>query len=368
MARDDKSNKFLVQAGQDHTVAVAPLESGGQSLQTDQVEPENQRHRELRQALQSLERRYQSLLDNIPDVIYSLDEQGVVTTVNKASIAFGYRPEELVGKHFLEFINPKDRYQVQISYTKLMQPRKNKSKTLQFRLVTKSGDIRWIEANCSIRFSDQGEFELVEGVCRDITKSITNQNLLIKSHEELEAQVRLRTQELLQANMELQKEINEKAITEKALLEREADLQMEKSNLKQANTALKVLLKRREVDKKALEEQVLYNVKKLVAPYLNKILKETSDKNIKNYVNIVESNLRDITCGFSRRLSLEYYGLSTSELKVANFVRQGKKNKEIASLLGLSVRTVEAFRQGIRNKLRIQNKKVNLRTFLMTIS
>lgn len=344
--------------------AFAP--SGDPSSET--FEADKQRNQELRQALQSLEQRYQSLLDNIPDVIYSLDEQGVITTINRAISSYGYRPEEIIGNHFLDYINPKDREQVHISYGKLMRPRTNTSKTLQFRLITRAGEIRWLETNCSIRFSPQGRFILMEGVCRDITKSVNNQNLLIKSHEELEAQVHIRTQELLKANMELKKEIYERVATEKALLEREADLEMEKANLKQANTALKVLLKRREVDKKALEEQVLYNVKKLVSPYLNKIYKDTPDQNIKTYLSIVESNLRDITCGFSRRLSLEFYGLSTSELKVANFIRQGKKNKEIAALLGLSVRTVESFRQGIRNKLRIQNKKVNLRTFLMSIN
>ncbi|MBI5552222.1 MAG: helix-turn-helix transcriptional regulator [Desulfobacterales bacterium] len=173
--------------------------------------------------------------------------------------------------------------------------------------------------------------------------------------------------ELTQANEALQRKIDDRFITEKALRDREAELEMEKTNLQEANTALKVLLKRREEDKRALEEQVMYNVKKLVLPFLGKVQKENLDERQKSFLGIVEANLRDITCGFSRRLSLAYYGLTTSELKVANFIRQGKKNREIAELLNLSVRTVEAYRQAIRNKLRLQNKKVNLRTFLMSI-
>jgi DNA-binding CsgD family transcriptional regulator len=65
---------------------------------------------------------------------------------------------------------------------------------------------------------------------------------------------------------------------------------------------------------------------------------------------------------------MESYGLTSSELKVANFVRQGKRTREIASLLGISTRTVEAYRLGIRRKMRIQGRKVNLRTFLMSIN
>lgn len=174
--------------------------------------------------------------------------------------------------------------------------------------------------------------------------------------------------ELMRTNEELQRKIDERFVIEKALRDREAELEMEKTNLQEANTALKVLLKRREADKRLVEEQVMYNVKKLVLPFLSKVQKEGLDERQKSYLEIVEANLRDITCGFSRRLSLAYYGLTTSELKVANFIRQGKKNREIADLLNLSVRTVEAYRQAIRNKLRLQNKKINLRTFLMSIN
>ena len=73
------------------------------------------------------------------------------------------------------------------------------------------------------------------------------------------------------------------------------------------------------------------------------------------------------TAAFSRQLALEFYNLSRAELKVANFIRQGRRSKEIAEVLGLSVRTVEACRNNIRRKLRIKNKKVNLRTYLLSI-
>jgi DNA-binding CsgD family transcriptional regulator len=65
---------------------------------------------------------------------------------------------------------------------------------------------------------------------------------------------------------------------------------------------------------------------------------------------------------------MESYALTSSELKVANFIRQGKRTREIAALLGISPRTVEAYRLGIRRKMRIQGRKVNLRTFLMSIN
>jgi len=167
--------------------------------------------------------------------------------------------------------------------------------------------------------------------------------------------------------MELQKEIEDRRASVKALREREAELVTEKANLQAANTALKVLLKRREMDKKDLEEQVLYNLKKMVTPYLQTLQKKITDENHRAYLSIIESNLEDITSGFSRRLSLTYCGLSPSELRIAKLIRQGRKSCEIAKLLNLSTRTVEAARQSVRRKLRLDNRQMNLRTFLMSI-
>lgn len=43
---------------------------------------------------------YYNLVQALPDIVYSLDENGNFTFVNNSVGAIGYRPEELVGKHF----------------------------------------------------------------------------------------------------------------------------------------------------------------------------------------------------------------------------------------------------------------------------
>ena len=308
-----------------------------------------------------------SLVDNIPDVIYALDEKGAITVINRAVNAFGYLQEELTSRFFLDLVHDNDRERIAKAYFSALTARQTRTQTQQFRILTKSGEVRWLEVNCGIRFNPQGQFIMHEGVCRDITNNVNNQKSLSRDRELLEAQVRTRTDEILHANIELQREIDERRTTEKMLRDRESELEMEKANLQEANTALKVLLKRRELDKRALEERVISNINRLVLPYLKTIRRESSDNRHRDYVRIVESNLNDITCNFSRRLSLGFYSLSTAELKVANFIRQGKKSRDIAHLLGLSPRTVDTYRQSIRHKLRIRNKNINLRTFLMSI-
>ncbi|MBI5897553.1 MAG: PAS domain S-box protein, partial [Desulfobacterales bacterium] len=333
-----------------------------------QLEMENDQLHHLRQALPDLAQQYQALADSISQVVYMLDERGFVLTVNRAVTAWGDTPEEWIGRLLAARVDESDREHVARVYAQLVDARQDRTHTHQFRLRAKTGELRWLEAQTTIRFSEQGRFHWCQGVCRDLTPMLQPENNMAVAPEAAAAQATPRVLELTRANEALRRTIDERFLTEKALRDREADLEMEKTNLQEANMALKVLLKRREEDKRALEEQVMYNVKKLVLPFLSKVQKESLDERQKSYLGIVEANLRDITCGFSRRLSLAYYGLSTSELKVANFIRQGKKNREIADLLNLSVRTVEAYRQAIRNKLRLQNKKVNLRTFLMSIN
>jgi PAS domain S-box-containing protein len=333
----------------------------------EQLEKEKDAYQNLKAELRELGSKYQSLVENIPDLIYSVDKKGILRTINKSVLDYGYAQDELIGRKFIDFVHPDDRNEVMVFYLDVLSERKSYSRTRPFRVVSKNGDIRWLEANFFIRFNRQGQFVRQEGVCRDITETVRSQHSLLQAQEVLEEQVRNRTHELLQANLDLQKEIEERRATEKALLERETELETEKTNLQEANTALRVLLKRREMDKKDLEEQILYNLKKLVTPYLNKLQKKLTDDDTRAYLSIIESNLDDITSGFSRRLSLEFCGLSPSELKMAVLIRKGKKSREIAKWLNISTRTVESYRHSIRRKLCIDNRRMNLRTFLMSI-
>ena len=70
---------------------------------------------------------------------------------------------------------------------------------------------------------------------------------------------------------------------------------------------------------------------------------------------------------FLRHMTLTHYKLTPKELRVANLVKEGKTNKEIADLLHLSIRSVEFHRDNIREKLGLKNKKANLQSFLLSL-
>ena len=163
-------------------------------------------------------------------------------------------------------------------------------------------------------------------------------------------------------------DITEQKQAEEALKEREKELELKTHNLEEANIALKVLLKRRDEDKTELEEKILLNVKESVIPYLEKLKMSELDEKQKTHVSILESNLNDITSSFSHRLSSKYMNFTPTEIQIANLLRQGKTSKEIAELMNSSPKAVTFHRENIRRKLGLKNKKINLKSYLLSLT
>ena len=130
-------------------------------------------------------------------------------------------------------------------------------------------------------------------------------------------------------------------------------------NLKEANTALKVLLKRREEDQAEIEERILANVNELIIPAIDTLKGTKIDDRQATWIEILETNLRDIVSPFSQGLSSKHWRLTPMEFQVANFIRRGKTTKEIAGLLHVATSTINTYRDNIRKKLGIKNRKIN---------
>ncbi len=152
-----------------------------------------------------------------------------------------------------------------------------------------------------------------------------------------------------------------------ALANLERELATQKANLETVNTALKVILKGREDDKKELENKVLSNIRELVNPYLEKLRKTNLDSTQREYLAIIQANIEGVTAPFAHHLSSKAFNFSSREISVANLILEGRGTKEIADILCISANAVEFHRKGIRRKLGIRNKKVNLRTRLLSL-
>lgn len=152
-----------------------------------------------------------------------------------------------------------------------------------------------------------------------------------------------------------------------ALKTREKELKERTESLSEVNTALEVLLRKREADRMEVEEKMLTNAKSLILPYLEKLKTSRLDDRQRVYLNLVESSLNEIISPLTRRMSRHYLNFTPMEIQVADLVKTGKTTKDIALILGLSTRTIEAVRYTIRRKLGIKKKGSNLRAYLLSI-
>jgi PAS domain S-box-containing protein len=164
------------------------------------------------------------------------------------------------------------------------------------------------------------------------------------------------------------RDITERKKIEDALKEKEKTLTEQAKNLEETNTALKVLLRLRNGEKESIEENILSNVNQLINPYLKKLRHTELSAEQNNLVNIVESNLAEITSSLTPKLVSKSIGLTPRELDVANLVKNGLTNQEISEILCLSDNAVAFHRRNIRTKLGLKRKKVNLRSYLQNLS
>ncbi|HSN23632.1 MAG TPA: PAS domain S-box protein [Methylomicrobium sp.] len=166
--------------------------------------------------------------------------------------------------------------------------------------------------------------------------------------------------------IETVREITERKQMEVALKKREADLKVKTQELEDLNAALRVLLKQRNDDQKILEENVLYNIKRLIFPHIDK-LRGKVDAGSRSYINVLESNLKDIMSPFAQKMSVQFLSLTNREVQIANLIKEGLSTKEIASFLNVSESAINLHRYRIRHKLSL-TKGHNLRSYLSSLS
>ena len=108
-------------------------------------------------------------------------------------------------------------------------------------------------------------------------------------------------------------------------------------------------------------------MRQLIDPYLEKLSGTHLNENQRTLVDILKINLSEIISPFSSRLLKGYANLTSMELEVAQLVKQGRRTKEIAAVLNISIKTADAHRLRIRKKLGLTNKRVNLETYLKSV-
>jgi PAS domain S-box-containing protein len=290
---------------------------------------------DLEKKLKDSEARYRAVVEDQSELICRFAPNLRICFVNEAFCRFfGHGPDFFIGQAFMGEADRHRNKKLKEAIESLSQA--SPTGTVEHPVSLDDGAFRWLQWSIRAIYNTCGSLVEYQSVGRDVTARVWMEQALKKAKAELEHRVKIRTEEL----------------------------EAKTATLEELNTALKIILKKRDEDKLTLENKVLTNVRELVIPFLEKAKKNVMDERTSTYLNIIESTLSDITSPFARSISIKYSNLTPTEVKVAHLIKQGRTTKEIAELLSVSTRTIESYRNNIRRKMGIKNKKVNLRTHL----
>ncbi len=121
------------------------------------------------QKLQESEKKHRTLVETIRDIVYTVDLEGRFTYVSPmvATIA-GYADTELLGKHFIEIVNPPYKNTVMQKFTDGLQS--GDISTYEIEILTKDEKVVPVELNVAPLADNKGQLIGRIGVARDITR------------------------------------------------------------------------------------------------------------------------------------------------------------------------------------------------------
>ena len=265
--------------------------------------------------------KYQNLVESTSDWVWEVDEAGRYTYVSpRIKDLLGYEPEEIMHKTPFDLMPPAEAKRIKEIFIAAVT-QQEPFNSFENTNLHKDGHPVILETSGTPIFDKKGKFCGYRGIDRDITA---------RKH------------------------------AEEKLLE-------ETKKLEETNIALRVILRESEITKDELEKNVLSNIKGLMLPYLTELDSRLIDEDQQFLMDIIMANINEITSSFTRKLKLEFEDLTPKEIQVADLIKQGRTNKEIAKLLNITTSGVDHHRRNLRKKFNIKGKKINLRSHLQNM-
>lgn len=137
----------------------------------DLEEIERQTHalEDQQQEIQTSAKRYRDLIENVSDIVYTVDVNGYFTYVStSAAQLIGKDADHLVGMHFTDLVEPAWQNTLKDFYTNQVQ-NPDAETTLAFRIIT-AQQSRWVEQKVTPVFDPLHTLIGFQGVVRDITE------------------------------------------------------------------------------------------------------------------------------------------------------------------------------------------------------
>ena len=123
--------------------------------------------KETEKMLKAAEEKYRSLVENLNDIVFTVDPQGIITYMSPVvEKIIGYAPNEIAGQHFSRFTHPEDLPGLVDSFQQSMEGR---IEPFEFRVVDKSDRIHYMRSSSRLIMKDDKKMGL-SGIITDITE------------------------------------------------------------------------------------------------------------------------------------------------------------------------------------------------------
>jgi PAS domain S-box-containing protein len=124
----------------------------------------------LDEALIASEQSYQTVVENVNEVIFQTDAEGLWLFLNKAwTEVTGFSVDESLGQLFLNYVHPDDRQRNMELFAPLINREKDHCRH-EVRYLTKDGGYRWIEVFARLGLNEKDEITGTYGTLQDITE------------------------------------------------------------------------------------------------------------------------------------------------------------------------------------------------------
>jgi PAS domain S-box-containing protein len=134
----------------------------------NELEADNKNLHRSVDMLQENEERYRTLVEYSHDVLYSVSADQIITYVSPQIVNFGWTPEELISRNFLELaVAPESREHVIDSWNQGAVG--NDTHPTEFKWIGRGAPVEWVEVVGNNFYDNLGNFLYQIGVLRDIT-------------------------------------------------------------------------------------------------------------------------------------------------------------------------------------------------------
>ena len=125
-------------------------------------------HSRIENEIKKSQQTLSSILENMQDVFYRTDAQGLITMVSSSGESvLGYKESEVIGTPLADlYVDARDRDR----FLQAMKDNNGAVENFESALYHKDGHIIWMSANSHFYYDDQGNILGVEGVTRDVSK------------------------------------------------------------------------------------------------------------------------------------------------------------------------------------------------------